>query len=357
MFEDKHTTGEMNDQDQQLVGYLERMLATRSEDAQSLARIHERLLKLNEGSLPVSDLDHTTNLPITTKKGRSQSTGGANLRSICSTFGEKKAWLRPLSLIAAVLIVSVIVGSLVLLFAHLRQDTMGNSSRVFSQRQGWAQFVLYSGKGSRTITGQNIVLPRLWGDASTCVGSGKLAIELIGTGMISYEGESPCTSGLSTLVTPQSITFETSSATPKIQMIKVTADANTTWYLEIEQAVVQPTLTFGPEWVQSIGVGGNGGGRSRGEVGTLTKPNGQPIMPKTWAVVFVCFGTGSGHIEFTPTPVSGNVSISSCGGQPGFFIMHYRGPTLVQNVTIDMHGDTIWDAHVLGCADEQKCTT
>lgn len=357
MLEDKHTTGEINKQDQQLVEYLESMLATRSEDAQSLARIHERLLKLNEGSLPVSDLDHTTNLPITTKKGRSQSTGRANLRSIYSSIGEKKVWLRPLSVIAAVLIVAIIVGSLALLFAHLRQDTMGNGSRVFSQRQGWTQLVLYSGKGSRTITGQNIVLPRLWGDASTCIGSGKLDIELIGEGIISYEGKSPCNSGLSALVTPQSITFETSSSTPKIQTIKVAADPNTTWYLEIEQAVVQPTLTIGPGWVQSIGVGGNGGGRSSGEVGTLPKSNGQPIMPKTWAVMFVCFGTGSGHIEFTPTPVSGNVTISSCDGQPGFFIMHYRGPTLVQNVTFDMHGDTIWEAHVLGCADEQKCLT
>jgi len=206
MQQDKHTNGGMNDHDQQIVLDLERMLDTRNEDAQSLLRIRERLLKLSEGSLPVSELDHTAITPIKTVKVRSLSTNKTNKRSIYSHFDEGRAWLQPLSAIAAVLMVAILVGSLALLLTYLRQSTTGNGSRVFSQRKGWTQLVMYSGKGNKTLTGLNLVLPGLWGDAVTCVGSGKLDIELTGVGMTSFLGKTPCDANLSSLATPQSIT-------------------------------------------------------------------------------------------------------------------------------------------------------
>ena len=245
MLEDKHTNGDMNDQDQHIVLDLERMLDTRNEDAQTLLRIRERLLKLSEGSLPVSELDLKAIAPMKTVKVRSLITNRTNKRSIYSHFDEGKGWLQPLSAIAAVLMVAIIVGSLALLLSYLRQGTTGNGSRVFSQRQGWTQLVIYSGKGNKTLTGLNLALPHLWGDALTCVGSGKLDIELTGAGMTSFLGKIPCDAKLSSLVTPQSITFEVSTPTPQIQTMKVTADADTAWYIEISQAKAQPTLTIG----------------------------------------------------------------------------------------------------------------
>lgn len=355
MLEDKYTNGGMNDQDQQIVLDLERMLDTRNEDAQSLLRIRERLLKLSEGSLPVSEFDLTAIVPMKSVKVRSLTTSRSKKRSIYPHFDERKGWLQPLSAIAAVLMVAIIVGSLALLLTYLRQGTTGNGSRVFSQRQGWTQFVIYSGKGNKTLTGLNLALPHLWGDALACVGSGKLDIELTGAGMTSFLGKSPCDAKLSSNVTPQSITFEVSTPTPKIQTMKVTADAGTTWYIEISQAIAQPTLTIGSEWVQSIGIGGNGSGSIGGNVLAPTQLNGKTFLPKTWAVAFVCIGTGNGHFEMTPTPVTGNGSIPPCDGQPRLFVMHYNGPTQVEKIVFLMHGDIIWNAKVLACADEQKC--
>jgi len=137
--------------------------------------------------------------------------------------------------------------------------------------------------------------------------------------------------------------------------MKVTADADTAWYIEISQAIAQPTLTIGSEWVQDIGIGGNGSGSSSGNVLAPTQPNGKTFQPKTWAVAFVCVGTGNGHFELTPTPVTGNGSIPPCDGQPRLFIMHYNGPALVEKIVFLMHGDIIWNAQVLACADERKC--
>ena len=156
MLQDKHTNGDMNDQDQHIALDLERMLDTRNEDAQSLLRIRERLLKLSEGSLPVSELDHTEIAPMKTVKFRSLTTSRTNKRSGYSHFDEGKGWLQPLSAIAAVLIVAILVGSLALLLTYLRQGTTGNGSRVFSQRQGWTQLVMYSGKGNKTLVVGNL---------------------------------------------------------------------------------------------------------------------------------------------------------------------------------------------------------
>ncbi|HEX6110078.1 MAG TPA: hypothetical protein VFZ02_11760 [Ktedonobacteraceae bacterium] len=360
MLEDKHTTGEINEQDRQLVQVLQRIYDTRAEDAQSLERIRERLLTISAGSLPVSDHDLTTATtpPLRTEKARSQGTKKTNIRFIRSTFDGKKTWLRPLSTIAAVLLVAIIVGSLALLLIRLRQDTTGNGSRVFSLRQGWMQLALYSGRGSKTITGQNIELPRLWGDANTCVGTGKLNIELTGKQTMMNMGRDSCQSALSTIVAPQSISFEVSASTPQIQTIKVTVDANTKWHLLIVQAMTQPALTIGPEWIHSIGIGGDGSSSEAvASVGAYTNSAGQTILPKTWGMVFVCTGTGNGHIQFIPDHGVGKIALPPCDEQPRLILVRYHVPTSVESVQFFITGNVLWNAQILGCADEHKCTT
>lgn len=360
MLDDKHTTGEISEQDQQLVQHLQRLYDTRSEDAQSLARIRERLLKISEGSLPISDPDQTTTTttPLTTVKTRSQGTRETDMQFIRPTFDEKKTWLRPLSAIAAVLIVAIIVSSLALLLTHLRQGTTGNNTGVFTIRQGWTQLTMYSGTGSITITGQNIELPRLWGDANSCVGTGKLDIWLTGKQTMINTGRDSCQSALSTIVAPQSISFEVSASTPQIQTIKVTVDANTKWHLLIVQAVTQPALTIGPEWIHGIGIGGDGSsGEAVAEVGAYTNSAGQTILPKTWGMVFVCTGTGNGHIQFIPDNGVGKIALPPCDEQPRLILVRYHVPTSVESVQFFITGNVLWNAQILGCADEQKCAT
>ena len=77
----------------QLEQYLQHISDTRSEDAQSLGRIHERFLKLNAGPLPIPGPEH-------------------------SAYGSK-IWQRLLSAIAVILLIGVIVASITLLLTHL----------------------------------------------------------------------------------------------------------------------------------------------------------------------------------------------------------------------------------------------
>jgi hypothetical protein len=91
MLEDREAPEELDEQDRQITAYLQRIYDTRAEDAQSLARIRERLQKISTGTLPVSD-------PVTTSEAapatrvRSRHTSGSDMpiRLIHSTFREGK---------------------------------------------------------------------------------------------------------------------------------------------------------------------------------------------------------------------------------------------------------------------------
>src|SRR5260370_15480082 len=130
----------------------------RAEDAQSLERIRERLQKISTGTLPACD-------PVSTPEAapairvRSRHTSGSDMpiRLIHSTFREGKTWPSRLSVLAAVLLVTVVAGSLALLLIRIHQGGLGSGSGVFTLRTRWALAASYSGTGRRTISGRDIV--------------------------------------------------------------------------------------------------------------------------------------------------------------------------------------------------------
>ena len=351
MLENKDASDDTREQNAQIVPYLQRIYNTQAVDTRSREHIRERLLKLAASSLPISEegtsLETTPAIAV-----QSQRTKEVNMQLIRSALHERKSWPQRLSAIAAAALVAIVVGALVLLFVQARQSNLGGGTGVFKVRPGWTQVALYSGTGSKTISKQDIQLPQVWGLAYTCVGS-KFHMDLTGPGTIKSIGNDQCPSTPTTLLSPQSLNFVT--LTPgRIQTIKVTANASTTWYVQIVREVPAPIFTPGSDWVPSIGIGGTGDSNPSGNVSPVTKPNGQVIHPKTWGIVFVCIGTGRGYIQLTPD--TGRINLPTCDGQPRLKVVRYRYATDVQNVQAFINGsDIVWTAQLMACANEQKC--
>lgn len=370
MLEDREAPEELDEQDRQIAAYLQSIYDTRAEDARSLARIRERLQKISAGTLPVSD-------PVTTPeaapatRARSRHTRGADmpLRLTHSTFREGKTWPGRLSVLAAVLLVAVVAGSLALFLLRIHQGGLGSDSGVFTLRPGWAVVASYSGTGSKTISGQDIVeVPRLWGVDYACTGSGKLDIQLTSISLTGergddYLGKDQCSTPTTT-VAPLGLSLDSSSQ--KIQTIKVTADASTVWHLLIVEATTQPTLTLGPEWIPGPAIGAVDSPTRVGQVGPTTKSNGQTLESKTWGIVSICFGTSHGYVQLSQnynqvtldvkvTPDVKRINLPPCDGQTRLQVVHYATATTVNSFMVYITGESVWHVQIVGCADEQKC--
>jgi len=360
MLEDREAPEELDEQDRQIAAYLQRIYDTRAEDAQSLARIRERLQKISAGTLPVSD-------PVTTSEAapatrvRSRHTSGADMpfTLIHSTFREGKTWPSRLSVLAAVLLVAMVAGSLAFFLIRIRQGNLGSGSGVFTLRPGWAVVASYSGTGSKTISGRDIVeVPRLWGYDYACTGSGKLDIQLITGDQGDYFlGKDKC-STQTTTVAPLGLSLDSSSQ--KIQTIKVTADASTVWHLLIVEATMQPTLTLGPEWIRGPAIGGvDSHGPARADE-RVTTSNGQTLGSKTWGIVSVCFGASHGYVQLSDnynqvTPDVRRINLPPCDGQTRLQVVHYAAATTVNSFIVYITGKSVWYVQIVGCADERKC--
>lgn len=366
MLEDRQAPEELDEQDRQIAAYLQRIYDTRTEDAQSLARTRERLQKISAGTLPVSD-------PVTTPEAtpatrvHSRHTSGSDMpfRLIHSTFREGKTWPSRLSVLAAVLLVAMVAGSLAFFLIRIRQGGLGSGSGVFTLRPGWAVVASYSGTGSKTISGQDIVeVPRLWGYDYACTGSGRLDIQLTSISLAGergdeYLGTDNC-SAPTTTVAP--VGFSLDSSSQKIQTIKVTAGASTVWHLLIVEATTQPTLTLGPEWIRGPAIGAVDSPGPAGGVGPITKSNGQTLQSKTWGIVSVCFGTSHGYVQLRHDVGSvsldiGRVNLPPCDGQTRLQVVHSAAATTVNRFMVYITGDSVWYVQIVGCADERKCGT
>jgi len=171
------TPEEVDPQNQQLIQGLYRIYSTYDEDAQSLGRVRERLLnsdahiQINSrqaGQQPVVE-------KIRQEKPRYMNTTEIN-RS------ERGTWQQYLSSIAAVVFASLLVGSLLLLLTHARQNSMGGSGNPtptptsMSSGSSWKVLGMYLGMGStgpEKTNNLNLVLPKIWEAKFICTGSHK----------------------------------------------------------------------------------------------------------------------------------------------------------------------------------------
>lgn len=266
-----------------------------------------------------------------------------------------RSWPQRLSAIAAALLVAALVGSLALLLTSHRQS----GTVTFKLRPGWMVIAEYSGTGSKTITGQHVTLPYLWGSSFICKGDGKVDVRATGPTYLGLFGADNCSSTAANTLMPNLIFLEMSNV-DKIDTIKVTANPDTAWYLQFAQETPQPAFKPGPEWASGIGIGGNGDGGLIGD-GPVTTANGQPLQSKVWGAWFVCIGTGTGIIHLSedvgtlPVPPDKTLSMSPCDGQPRLVTAHYNFATSIRSIRVEIKGDLLWTANLVGCANEQKC--
>lgn len=107
-----------------LIQELRTIYLMKPEEQQVLSRVHQRL----------AEDSHSLPLPESTRAGRrAQTPWPVSVISPRRHYGPRQRWLRPLSTLAAVLFVGLLVGSLILAFSINRSNVglSANSNRVF----------------------------------------------------------------------------------------------------------------------------------------------------------------------------------------------------------------------------------
>lgn len=349
MLEERFIPDEVNEENQHIIHYIRHVSNTAMQDGESLARIRERLLHASAGIVPVPRGTVVGEAPgISSSPLKERATA----RSVHPAPSSQKAWSRRVSLLVAAVLVALMVGSLATLTAR-RGPTQG------SIPSSWSNVVAFSGTGSTTIRGKPIHFPRLWGYTLTCTGEegGILLIQMTGA-----SNNWSLTSGCPThsQAVPEAISFDLTARTLQTLQVRQLTSSPMTWQFLIVGAVVQPTLKPGPQWVQSSGAGGSGSGGSGGILMPVTKPGGQQIRPRTWGVIIICFGSGTGHVRFTEHAVGtgkvvGDVQFPVCNGQPTLSVVHLPAGENAQFTDISSNTGIIWQVQLMECIDEQRC--
>jgi hypothetical protein len=252
--------------------------------------------------------------------------------------------------LAAVLLVGVLVGG----FALLTTRNAGVGASPFSLYRGWTQVALYQGTGSQTISIGNLQMPRIWGYAYTCKGSGSVDITMKGPAYTGETGTDQCTSAAK--ISPMSLSLML--APVDLQTLKVTANASTRWSFQIVEEAVQPSWPLRTSsWASDIGLGGSWTDHSlvRADVLPLYNEAGQQFVPKVWGLLFVCIGTGHGAVRLSPGAET--INFPACDGQPKFTPLRYPIGTQVKEIQVTPMGNMLWSALLIGCtsADITGC--
>jgi hypothetical protein len=281
------------------------------------------------------------------------------MRYIRGRFSQMKTWQQRLVIVFVILVVIALAGSLIAEQLYLRQR---NGSETFQLRRGWTQVATYNGTGTKTIMNLHLDLPHLWGFALTCEGkdvTGKIdGTNSAGAPVSNEIGISLC-SASSSNVAPHSIYLDL--YTLHIQTIRLTASGTTTWHLQLAEVVNQPAIPSETEWASNMGIGGNveANESSKSESTNLLPlrgPDGRTIIPRTYEIAFVCFGSGTGTVNLTPA--RGVINALNCDGHVRYVVIHYPGATHVESVQVSLTSaikDTAWYMTLLGCVNEQRC--
>lgn len=265
------------------------------------------------------------------------------------------AWQQRLSALIAAVVLLALVGTFALMFLNHGQSapTLAQPQRV------WKQIALYSGTGSKTITGQHLRLPQAWGTSFACFGSGAVNLTITSPYM-KDQGSIDCQAAGTPSMTPQGIGFDLTPSSAEIQAVSVQANANTRWYLQYFVEIPQPSFSLGSGWIPGNAIGGTSGSALLNN-GVLIHITGQIIRAATWGIVFVCTGNGAGTIQFiedgsATSPGAGGIPAPACDGQPRLVAIHYPSLTAIRAVSIKMQGNMVWEAQQVVCfGNKSQC--
>lgn len=338
---DQLTPEEIQEQNQYLIQDLGHYYDTRAEDSASLARIRARLLQRAQGPLPIVDDGEITPSSRFSQVRRERNTN--------MNFVHMLAWdsaLHPLrnTLVAAVLLF-VLIGSFVLA-VQVRHGT-GAMPETPPIVRGWSLLAKFNGTGSQTITGKNIAVGQRYGWVVTCTNIQNDLVSVDINGKFSSGGG--C-AGIPTVPLQPEFSRTSPVAMAPIHTIKVTAPASTAWEFLLLKGTYYPPLDIDAANWHALRQEVEG-------IGESAVPTDFVILPKTWALQFLCHGTGDITIDLQseqpPYNLSTITSVKTlCNGQVKFdvydAVAQGKGVSQLQ-VTTDANND--WQVVLLGCAN------
>lgn len=327
---------EMQEQNQPLIQDLRRYYHTRAEDNASLARIHARLLEKTATSLPASRDHEAAQPPLQSQTQRERNTR----RKLEQAIAKERPWYHSLGTLAAAILLVALVGSFALLL-HLGPGTG-------AVEHGWSLVAKFSGTGNKTITRQHIEVGRKFGWLITCTNTqeGGVAVKFnIGSGW------SACRLANNTGSLgpgPSDLSDLSAADLPPIQTIEVTTAASTSWELLLFRGTYYPPLRIDTTYWHPLLNETDGSGNATWTVGAT--------LPRTWALQFVCHGTGDVQVSLQSGDIPHSSEITGarapCNGQTNFDVTDMVGQSVnVFQVQITTGADNDWQVIIIGCTN------
>lgn len=261
----------------------------------------------------------------------------------------RKIWRQRGLALAAVLLVLLLAAPFTLLSLR-SQIGNGKLKDHFAIMQGWTQFVAYQGTGSQTIDTGALPLPTVWGHSLSCQGKGKLNINLTGPGYSNFLGTDDCAATSGTITAPTTIDINYKAF--QVHTIEVSAPSSMSWQLVLLQKTPPPALSLSSAWRPVAGMGGT---RDNDNPMLSTLGNGLSSPEQRWAALMVCFGTGRGSIQLTPS--AGTIAFPVCNGQPVLQVIDYQYAISISSIEVHFSKGSIWFVEMLACdkANSAQC--
>ena len=325
---------EMQEQNQPLIQDLRRYYNTRAEDNASLARIHARLLEKTATSLPVTRSHEMAQPPLQLQTQHERNTR----RKLRQVLAKDRPWYRSLGTLAAAILVVALVGSFALLL-HLGPGTG-------AVEHGWNLAAQFSGTGNQTITRLNIEVGRKFGWLITCTNTQEGGVAVKFNNMAN--GWSACQAHNTELLGPEGEFDLSPRDWPPIQTIEVTTDASTSWELLLFRSTYYPPLSIDTANWHPLLNEMDGSGNATWTIGVT--------LPRTWALLFACHGTGDIQISLQPDGLANTSEIAGdqapCNGQSIFDVTDMAGRSEnVSQVHITTSADNDWQVLLVGCTN------
>ncbi len=330
---------ETQEQNQPLIQDLRRYYNTRAEDTASLSRIRERLLQKASASLPAAG-EHTE----APSSQLSQRQPGRNTRmNFAHEVARNRSRYPFLTTLAAAALLIVLVGSLALAIS-LRKGATGSPAVA----HGWSLLAKFSGTGNKTITRQNIQVGHRYGWLITCTSSqeGTVSVSINGGG-----GSSMCPSNITGPLGPEADISAPVEMAPIQTFAVTTTNASISWEFFIFKGTYYPPMGIDTaNWHTLL----NGMNEMRGTGGDFW--GGIDVtLPKTWALQFLCYGTGNITIILQSSPDPNVHPITSatapCNGQTTFDVSSTEQGVHISQVQITTDATNDWQVALLGCTN------
>ncbi|GCE11161.1 hypothetical protein [Tengunoibacter tsumagoiensis] len=327
-------------------------LDSEEKDRESQARIRERLLARSANALPVATLMSTDGAYI--------QSSGKGVPQMLHLISQQRPWQRRLSMVAVILIVAVLVGSLALVFTHLQRNSESHPPTPH-WRYGWTPVKTFSGHGNAKFTDLALDFGPVIGMYVSCNKNSAIDVH---SDIISAVGPCP-TLQAGTLEPQSSQSAQKEDVIQYITYLTITASSTTSWNIYLLKGTYYQPLVVEPGWKLADASSNFSGVGSAYEA----LAGGELPQGSTWELQYKCYGPGAFSVQvFDTTGVNGDTSKPFVGmtlpspscedGQAGVtHVVHMDnsgGPYKLSAARITANADAHWFVLIAIC-NSQSC--